>query len=64
MGMTPLGQSPLYENLKVSISIMDTNKCTSRRQGRLREEGSEGSQSRNVQAGEQKPHRRLSPWVL
>ena len=42
---------------------MDTNKSTSRRQGRLREEGSEGSPLAKVRADEQKPHRRLSPWV-
>jgi len=45
MGMSLWGVSPLYENLKVFIVIMDTNKTTSRRQGRLREEGSEGSRS-------------------
>ena len=39
---------------------MDTNKSTSRRQGRLREEGSEGSRSANVRDDEQKPHIRLS----
>jgi len=43
--------------------IMDTNKSTSRRQGRFREEGSEGSRSANVRDDEQKPHTRLSPWV-
>ena len=42
---------------------MDTNKSTSRRQGRLREEGSEGSRNANVRDDEQKPHIRLSPWV-
>jgi hypothetical protein len=42
---------------------MDTNKSTSRRQGRLREEGSEGSPMAKVRADEQKPHIRLSPWV-
>jgi len=42
---------------------MDTNKSTSRRQGRLREEGSEGSPMAYVRADEQKPHRRLSPWA-
>ena len=41
--------------------IMDTNKSTSRRQGRLREEGSEGSRSANVRDDEQEPHIRLSP---
>ena len=61
MGMNLWGESPLYENLKVFIVVMDTNKSTSRRQGRLREEGSEGSRSANVRADEQKPHRRLSP---
>ena len=43
--------------------IMDTIKSTSRRQGPLREEGSEGSRSANVRADEQKPHTRLSPWA-
>ena len=42
---------------------MDTTKSTSRRQGRLREEGSEGSRSANVRDDEQKPHIRLSPWA-
>ncbi len=42
---------------------MDTTKSTSRRQGRLREEGSERSRSANVRADEQKPHTRLSPWA-
>jgi hypothetical protein len=56
-------ESPLYENLKVFIVIMDTNKSTSRRQGRLRHEGSEGSRSANVRADGQKTHRRLSPWA-
>ena len=54
--------SPLYENLEVFI-VMDTTKSTSRRQGRLREEGSEGSPMANVRDDEQKPHRRLSPWA-
>jgi len=40
---------------------MDTTKSTSRRQGPLREEGSEGSPLANVRADEQKPHTRLSP---
>ena len=62
MGVNLWGESPLYENLKVFI-VMDTNKSTSRRQGRLREEGSEGSPMANVRADEQKPHRRLSPWA-
>lgn len=43
--------------------LMDTTKSTSRRQGRLREEGSEGSRSANVRDDEQKPHIRLSPWA-
>ena len=47
MGRKLWGESPLCENLKVFIVIMDTNKSTSRRQGRLREEGSEGSRSAN-----------------
>jgi hypothetical protein len=59
MGVNLWGESPLYENLEVFI-VMDTNKSTSRRQGRLREEGSEGSRSANVRDDEQKPHIRLS----
>jgi hypothetical protein len=39
---------------------MDTTKSTSRRQGRLREEGSEGSPMANVRDDGQKPHIRLS----
>jgi hypothetical protein len=62
MGMNLWGESPLYENLKVFI-LMDTNKSTSRRQGRLREEGSEGSPMAKVRDDGQKPHRRLSPWA-
>ena len=38
MGVNLWGASPLYENLMVFI-VMNTNKSTSRRQGRLREEG-------------------------
>ena len=45
------------------FKLMDTTKSTSRRQGRLREEGSEGSPMANVRADEQKPHTRLSPWA-
>lgn len=62
MGVSLWGESPLYENLKVFIT-MDTTKSTSRRQGRLREEGSEGSRSANVRADGQKPHIRLSSWA-
>ena len=61
-GVNLWGESPLYENLIVFI-VMDTNKSTSRRQGRLREEGSEGSPVANVRDDEQKPHTRPSPWV-
>ena len=43
--------------------VMDTNKSTSRRQGRLRDEGSEGSPMANVRDDGQKPHRRLSSWA-
>ena len=43
--------------------LMNTTKSTSQRQGRLREEGSEGSRSANVRADGQKPHTRLSPWA-
>ena len=39
---------------------MNTTKSTSQRQGRLREEGSEGSPMANVRADGQKPHTRLS----
>jgi hypothetical protein len=46
---------------------MDTNpesfRDTSRRQGRLREEGSEGSRSANVRDDGQEPHIRLSLWA-
>jgi hypothetical protein len=62
MGVNLWGESPLYENRKVFM-LMDTNKSTSRRQGRLREEGSGGSRSANVRGDEQKPHIRLSPWA-
>ncbi len=62
MGVSSWGESLLYENLKVFMT-MDTNKSTSRRQGRLREEGSEGSRSANVRTDGQKPHRRLSLWA-
>jgi len=40
--------------------MMNTIKSTSRRQGRIRENGSEGSRSAKVRADEQKPHIRLS----
>jgi hypothetical protein len=40
--------------------MLNTIKSTSRRQGRFREEWSEGSLSAKVRADEQKPHRRLS----
>src|SRR4030043_1801432 len=42
---------------------INTTQSTSRRQGRLREEGSEGSRSAKVRADGQKPHTRLSPWA-
>src|SRR4030042_1106236 len=45
------------------VKLMDTTKSTSRRQGRLREEGSEGSPMANVRADGQKPHTRLSSWA-
>ena len=61
-GVNLWGESPLYKNPEVFI-VMNTTKSTSRRQGRLREEGSEGSQSAKVRADEQKPHTRLSPWA-
>ncbi len=51
-------KSPVREPMV--FMIMDTNKSTSRRQGRLREEGSEGSPMANVRDDEQKPHTRLS----
>jgi len=62
MGVNLWGESPLYENLKVFI-VVDTTKSTSQRQGRLREEGSEGSPMAKVRADGQKPHRRLSSWA-
>jgi len=62
MGVNLWGESPLYENPEVFI-VMNTTKSTSRRQGRLREEGSEGSPMANVRDDEQKPHRRLSLWA-
>ncbi len=62
MGVNLWGESPLYENRKVFIT-MDTNKSTSRRQVRFREESCEGSRSANVRDDEQKPHIRLSPWA-
>jgi hypothetical protein len=43
--------------------LMNTTKSTSQGQGRLREEGSEGSPRANVRADGQKPHTRLSPWA-
>ena len=43
--------------------VMNVIKSTSRRQGRLREEGSEGSRSANVRDDGQKPYIRLSPWA-
>jgi len=43
--------------------IKNTNKSTSRRQWRLREERSEGSPMANVRDDEQKPHTRLSLWA-
>ena len=62
MGVNLWGESPLYKNLMMFI-VMNVIKSTSRRQGRLREEGSEGSRSANVRDDEQKPHIRLSPWA-
>jgi len=62
MGVSLWGESPLYENRKVFIT-MDTNKSTSRRQGRFREEWSEGSRSANVRDDGQEPHIRLSLWA-
>jgi hypothetical protein len=61
-GVNLWGESPLYENREVFI-VMNTTKSTSRRQGRLREEGSEGSRMANVRDDGQKPHTRLSPWA-
>ncbi len=61
-GVSLWGESPLYENRKVFIT-MDTNKSTSRRQGRFHEEWSEGSPMAKVRDDEQKPHTRLSLWV-
>jgi len=62
MGVSLWGESPLYENRKVFIT-MDTNKSTSRRQGRKGDRPSEGSPMAKVRDNEQKPHTRLSPWV-
>ena len=62
MGVNLWGESPLYENRKVFM-IKNTIKSTSRRQWRLREEGSEGSRSANVRDDEQKPHTRFSSWA-
>ena len=65
-GVNLCGESPLYENLMIFI-VMNVNKSTSRRQERLREEGSEGSWSVPKAFGmrddEQKPHIRLSSWA-
>ncbi len=50
----------------VGVPVMSTlwTKITpSRRQGQLREGLSGGSPRAKVRADEQKPHRRLSPWV-
>jgi hypothetical protein len=55
-------ESPLFVNLEVVI-VTNNNKSTSRRQGLLREEGSEGSPMAKVRDDGQKPHRRLSPWA-
>jgi hypothetical protein len=54
-------KSPVREPMV--FTLMNTTKSTSRRQGRLREEGSEGSRRANVRADEQEPHTRLSPWA-
>jgi len=40
--------------------MRNTIKSTSQRQGRIREDGSEGSPMAYVRTDEQKPHRRLS----
>ncbi len=73
MGASLWGESPLYENLKVFIT-MDTTKSISRRQGRKGDRPSEGSQSANVRNPSSPPlsvrggrvgllHIRLSPWA-
>jgi hypothetical protein len=54
-------KSPVREPMV--FMLMNTTKSTSRRQGRLREEGSEGSRRANVRADGQKPHTRLSSWA-
>ena len=54
-------KSPVRE--PIVFMIMDTNKSTSRRQGRLCEERSEGSPMANVRDDGQKPHTRLSLWA-
>src|SRR4030042_5656690 len=71
MGVSLWGESPLYENRKVFIT-MDTNKSTSRRQGpeSFRERNglkpTVGALSRSpmakVRDDGQKPHTRLSLW--
>ena len=43
--------------------VVNTNKSTSRRQGRKGDRPSEGSRSANVRDDEQKAYIRLSPWV-
>src|SRR3989304_5350334 len=45
------------------FKLMNTTKSTSRRQGRPREERSEGSRRAKVRADGQKPHTRLSSWA-
>jgi hypothetical protein len=62
MGVSLWGESPLYENRKVFIT-MDTNKSTSRRQGRKGDRPSEGGPMAKVRDDEQKPHTRLSLWA-
>jgi len=54
-------KSPVREPMV--FMLMNTIKSTSRRQGRLRKEGSEGSRSANVRVDGQKPHTRLSSWA-
>mgnify|MGYP006924543764 CR=1 FL=1 len=53
-------ESPVGVPALPSFMTMTT---TSRRQGRIREDGSGGSPSAKVRAEEHESHRRLSPWA-
>jgi hypothetical protein len=67
MGVNLWGESPLYEG-KVSRrafyqDVIPIDRSTSRRQGRCRERGSEGSRRHKPRADEQKSHRRPGRWA-